>query len=279
MTRSAHTYRFVATLLACVTTGCANTRPIDHQHIYDRQTTRIPSANLFKPHDDANNHEWFDLAPLIVHDTEIADTRNQLVKIELAPDGTIAHDINTPTVYVHESTTELNRQTFRQITCVWFYTTNAPTHLTARAIRTTLDPDGFPVFWEFLNPDDTAHLIFVAQSIESAAQTANLPILKNRRHRVEPSITRHPNTIVPRILADGPIPMGPWVYLDRNHQPITLLCRCMPSQLDRVIADAYYHLRPVTDLTTLVLDKPLPLIHELDQPSAIHHLRLPKPTH
>lgn len=263
-----------ASLAVIFLTGCHTQPHINYEQIYEEQYRGITSANVFKPRDNTDHPQWFDLAPLIVHETESTDLKGYLPRIN--DDGTVSTD-NNPTVYVHESTATLKNQSHQTITYVWFYTAPPTTNITTRAIRMTLNPEGFPVIWEYLSPDDDVRPIYVARFIESAAEAANQAILKNRRHRVEPAITKHPTIIVPRILADGPVPMGPWVYLDQHHTPITLLCRCMPSQLDNVIADAYYQIRPITDLTALVLDEPLPLIDDLDKPSPIRHLRLPTP--
>ena len=52
-----------------------------------------------------------------------------------------------------------------------------------------------------------------------------------------------PDVVVAGIVEDGPIPMGPYVYVDAADQRVTtLLCRCSPSQVDRITDTGYYQL-------------------------------------
>ena len=49
--------------------------------------------------------------------------------------------------------------------------------------------------------------------------------------------------VVARVLADGPMAMGPFVYLtEPGLEVTTLLCRCMPAQVDDFFANTYYEL-------------------------------------
>jgi hypothetical protein len=51
-----------------------------------------------------------------------------------------------------------------------------------------------------------------------------------------------PVTLV-RVLRDGPMAMGPFVYVDRVGRVRTVLCRCMSSQIREVVANDHYELR------------------------------------
>ena len=51
------------------------------------------------------------------------------------------------------------------------------------------------------------------------------------------------------VLDDGPVPMGPIVYLEAGTRLVgTIICRCMPSQVDEFTETPYYDLLPLDDL-------------------------------
>ena len=53
--------------------------------------------------------------------------------------------------------------------------------------------------------------------------------------------------VAARIIDDGPVPMGPYVYLNAppSRTVTTVLCRCSPSQVEAFIETRYYDLRPL----------------------------------
>ena len=59
-----------------------------------------------------------------------------------------------------------------------------------------------------------------------------------------------PDVVVARIIDDGPVPMGPYVYLNAlpSRAVTTALCRCSPSQVEAFIETRYYDLRPLETL-------------------------------
>jgi len=56
-----------------------------------------------------------------------------------------------------------------------------------------------------------------------------------------------PDVVAARIIDDGPVPMGPYVYLNAppSRTVTTVLCRCSPSQVEAFIETRYYDLRPL----------------------------------
>jgi len=117
--------------------------------------------------------------------------------------------------------------------------------------------DGFPCVWAILAAgfvrDHSAplKLLFVSDSLEQAAAKAFGPPLPGRRYSIERDVGDAPTTVVPRIVEDGPIPMGPYVYLAADtHALTTLLCRCEPSQARSFIETDYYDLQDLADLGT-----------------------------
>ena len=62
--------------------------------------------------------------------------------------------------------------------------------------------------------------------------------------------------IVPAVLEDGPVPMGPFVYLlARSSDVATLLCRCSPARFDSVVVSDDYDLEPLETLLEVGLEE------------------------
>ena len=113
----------------------------------------------------------------------------------------------------------------------------------------TLDDSGHAVIWEVLTDDSGMPLIFVATPLEEAARKEFGDPLPGRRYSIEADPQGAPNVIVPRVISPGPVPMGPFLYLDGpSHSVATLICRCMPSQFDDLAGDRQYELRPLSEL-------------------------------
>jgi len=88
-------------------------------------------------------------------------------------------------------------------------------------------------------------VICVSQSLEAAAQTEFGKALPGRRYAIERGLDEAPATIVARVIDDGPIAMGPFVYLSAGRRVVsTLLCRCMPAQVRKIVATGNYDLEP-----------------------------------
>ena len=60
-----------------------------------------------------------------------------------------------------------------------------------------------------------------------------------------------PDVIVARVIEDGPVPMGPIVYLSAGTRQVsTLICRCMPAQARKLLATRTYDLLPFQEAST-----------------------------
>ena len=122
--------------------------------------------------------------------------------------------------------------------------------LTVQGIRITLNTNGQPVIWEALADSSGAELIFVAQSLEAAALAEHGQPPPGRRHAIERSTQEAPKVIVARVIDDGPIAMGPIVYLSAGTRDIsTIICRCMPAQAKKLLDTSTYELLPLNALT------------------------------
>jgi len=109
-----------------------------------------------------------------------------------------------------------------------------------------LGADGFPIVARVarFGPDmQDRPSYFVSRSLEDAAIERFGPPLPGRAFSVEAPLTRASGSFVAGLFADGPVPMGPYVYLDPNGVGVvTVLCRCAASQVDDFAMTAHYDL-------------------------------------
>lgn len=183
------------------------------------------------------------------------------------------------TVYFFPSQAMLNGRPHDQWNYVWFYPPPAGAkRLQWRGFRTTLDADGLPAVWEWAADDAPLRVLFVSAALAVAAEKAFGPPLPGRRYAVEPAVADQPQVVVPRLLADGPQPMGPYVYLDGQDLGLTtLLCRCSPGLVERWFVDVQYELQPLRHGEELGLGDQLPpQLGLAADPAWLHQaLRLP----
>jgi len=115
-----------------------------------------------------------------------------------------------------------------------------------QGVRMTLGSAGRPVVWEVLADSSGVEVIFVSRSLESAALAEFGKPLAGRRYSVEPGVKESPNVVVARVIEDGPIAMGPMVYLSAGSRSVsTLICRCMAAQAKQLVESRNYELASV----------------------------------
>lgn len=221
-----------------------------------RALIEFDRAILLKPRDSEGGLEER-LAPLIVLETtgpigEGLDNAG-FGAARFDPQGHLQIDASQPTLYTDRSTITIRNVEYVQISYHWWFppmrTDSAATARTSGGVRITLGEDGFPLLWEVLGSRGDTKTIFVSASLERAAVEAFGGPLPGRRYAVERRIANKAAAPVVRVLEDGPIPMGPYIYFDaKTHGVTTLLCRCMPSQVQRFVGTMYYDLAPVEKL-------------------------------
>lgn len=236
-----------------------NARTLDAT--YDLAHGVFNRAIYYKPSEAALADHPDDLPPLILQQAaaETTDAPQQhFGRLTARPDGRIAVDTTRPTVYISDGLATLHGRDYRQRLHIWWYPRKADANDARPAwygIRTTLNAEGAPIIWEAISNTDPIARIFVMKSLADAAADAFGPPLPGRRHAVEPALDEHPNVVVPRVLADGPVPMGPWAYLRApDHVAAALICRCMPSQLsdiESIIDTREFDLVPLSRLSML----------------------------
>jgi hypothetical protein len=220
--------------------------------IYNRATLEFDSAVLFKPLDtNSPDPAALTFAPLILQETmgvEADEARDRPGRLT-APNLVTSASTNRPAVYVLMQDIAVHKTPHRQFTYVWCYPLSAgPNESSAHSvqgIRLTLDSEGQPAIWEILADPTGARILFVAESVEVAAATAFGTALPGRRYAIERSLSEAPETMVARVIADGPL--GPIVYLRGGTREVgTLICRCMPSQAKRLAGQSDYELRAIS---------------------------------
>lgn len=253
-------YRFhgVLSLCFCVCTlasACAAqpVSAVQRAEVYARATNEFAGAVFCKPAQTTNTNLPFQLAPLIIQ--EVKDDQQP---VGLRPDhfgtltvsnGVLVIAPSRPAIYWAADSVVIQGKAHPRFSCWWWYSArelpDQPPGLPSQGIRITLNSLGQPVIWEVLADTSGARLIFVSQSLESAAAAEFGKPLPGRRHAIERSVDEAPGVIVSRVLDDGPVAMGPIVYLSADTRDVsTLICRCMPAQAKTLVATSGYQLAP-----------------------------------
>lgn len=229
---------------------------------YKRAWMEYDHAIFYKP--DAINDDdglQFALAPLLIEQVR-SPNNNTAPQIRISQitiphgfgavaintDGHFSVDPSQPTVYTDAVVTPINGEPYDQLIYVWWYqpaSTPSRTDLLMRGIRITLGKDGFPLVCEVLD-DDKVDILFVTRTLENAAKKAFGSPLHGRQFSAERGVSDAPLTVVARLLEDGPVPMGPYVYVLAGSRDVTTLsCRCAASQIDRFVETKYYNILPL----------------------------------
>jgi hypothetical protein len=165
--------------------------------------------------------------------------------------GVLALDRSRPAIYWQADSIQLKGRAHVRLSYLWCYALapagqpSGPTGLPWQGIRVTLNSAGQPVIWEVLADGSGAELIYISRNLEAAAVAEFGKPLPGRRYTIECSLEEAPNVIVVRIIDDGPVAMGPIVYLGAGTREVsTLICRCMPAQAKRLLETSVYDLLP-----------------------------------
>lgn len=179
-------------------------------------------------------HAW-QLAPLFI--IEASETH-------MLPD--LPAPVDRPQVFFQPSHTMLNGRRHEQMTYWWTYPRDSRTRqdtLPAQGVRITLNTGGQPVIWELLADSSGAQVIFVAQSLEAQAVREFGTPLDGRRFAVERAPADAANVVVARVIEDGPVTMGPIIYLRAGTRDVTtVICRCMEAQVRELDGQQEYEL-------------------------------------
>ena len=230
----------LAGLALVVWTGCA-TRPqaINSEHaaaLRTRAEAHFQHAFYLKPAEASNvTTQAWQLAPLFIIESPDAHAPPDL---PAAP--------TRPQIFFQAGHTILNGRQHEQMTYWWAYPKTPGTGrdaLPAQGIRITLNAAGQPVIWEALADTSDAQIMFVAQSLEMRALREFGAPLVGRRFALERSPADAPKVVVARVIEDGPVTMGPIVYLGAGTRDVTtVICRCMEAQVRELSGQREYEL-------------------------------------
>ena len=232
--------------------------------IYRRATNHFAQADFFKPAESKTNEPAFALAPLIlqeVHGAEEPLSQSDRFGTLSVSNGLWVLDLSHTSVYWHADTVTLGGKAHARVAYWWCYpretarsesasylqsSDQGDGSLAVQGVRLTLNSAGQPVIWEVLGDSSGTELVFVSQSLEAAAAGRFGKALPARRYAIERSTQEAPKVVVARVIDDGPVAMGPIVYLSAGTRTVsTLICRCMPAQVKTLRTTTAYDLLPV----------------------------------
>jgi hypothetical protein len=232
------------TVLFMLTGGRAQDGSVLHD-LYERADGIFDAARLLKPAEGADVNAMR-LAPLLMLEVDAS--------AEAAPEDSL-------TVYYDRSHVDVGGRAAEQWTYLW-----SDPDSSVQGIRMTLQADGFPATYEVLRDTSGARPVFVSTTLETEAADRLGPPLPGRRFSIEPSVEKTPRVVVPGVLEPGPMPLGPFVYLTKKTNDVaSVVCRCMPSQVESVLGSSEYKLEPLGDS-----------LERFDRPPVV--LRLPAPS-
>lgn len=216
--------------------------------IHARAALWFTNAFLYKPVPREPADLAWTLAPLIIQETSQArGSGSAFGRPNLEPPAALA-EAHPPRVYFESDAIPLQERFHSRFSYWWSGPDSSDKGLDnskVQGVRLTLDSAGAPVIWEILTDPSGMDVIFVAQSLEQAAQKQFGAPLPGRRFSIEAAWSNAPTTVVARVIDDGPVPMGPIVYLSGDGRTIsTLICRCMPAQASNLVAASFYQLVP-----------------------------------
>ncbi len=155
-----------------------------------------------------------------------------------------------PVVYHHVDQALAAGRRCNQHDYHWWHRAGKGAPWLPQGVRITVDEDDFPMVWEVLADDTGLRVLYVSEKLERRARQRHGEPLAGRAYVVERSTDETPGVVVARALTDGPVPMGPWVYMESGSGEVTtLICRCMPSQSDGPLVRTDYRLLEWNELS------------------------------
>ena len=234
-----------------------------HEAIRRNAQRRFPRAVLFKPREEPSLGLLSDMAPLIVVEVRNAQDRGAIAPFgEVYRDATgdFDVDITKHTVYTEALTGGSDDRPFDVVRYAWFQPAISPAatmeELPVTVLEMVLDGDGYPMIWEAVGPMLVAQTalpqprrLYASKDLERQTCQTYRATLPGRRYCAEPALGVEPDVLTVELVEPGPIPMGPYVYLDAaSNEATTVLCRCSPSRVDEFVETSDYDLRWMGEL-------------------------------
>lgn len=204
------------------------TAPKWHDELRLRTQVEFSTGILYKPNQDSAQSDAVRFAPLILLNAEHAECA-----VENA-------------VWTTSGLQERPAQRCMRVDYGWQVRCPSPGSATVEGygLSIALGSDGFPLWaraarWS--NGRFEPETVFVSRSLEAAAIARYRSPAPGRAYVIERSLDEAPDQVVAGILEDGPVPMGPYVYIDPLRSGVvTIVCRCSPSQVGSITTTAAY---------------------------------------
>lgn len=212
--------------------------------VRERTLTRFGTAAQLMPGNLQEDHLPSSLAPLILVKDNVVGQWGAV-----GSDGGLER-VDTPVVYYGTTRALVTGRYRDQYHYHWWHRADEDDQWRSQGVRITVDEAGLPRVWEVQNDASKLRLLYVSERLEQQARRRHGDPV--RVHAIERSAEDLPDVVVARTLTDGPVPMGPWVYVESGAgDVITLVCRCMPSQASGPLERTDYQLVPWSSLSSL----------------------------
>ena len=211
---------------------------------YARVHQRFTNPHYLKPLDEQSAHldRILPLAPLLLLRSPEEEARPQFFGPSLEDPARTMGAVE-PTIYVESGSLPAPTLGLKHwVAFRWWIRWGDDQPLIHQGVRLLMDAQNMPRAWEVLDDPSGAVAWYVSQAFEDRAQKTYGGVHPGRVFHSERAVGRAPNAAVARILTDGPVPMGPWVYQLQDGTVPTVICRCMPSQCDALRDGVYYKL-------------------------------------
>lgn len=203
------------------------------QEIYRRALNEFERVTLFKPELSDTNSISLTMAPLIFQQAPGLGFTAQKQKA-------------IRTVWFSSRQVAIRGREHRQLLYFWEQSRPAFFSVSFQGIRITLNASGEPAVWEILSDSSGAEIIWVSQALEMAAVKEFGTVLPGRLMSIERAISNTPCVAVASTVDDGPMPMGPILYLAESGDVHVVACRCAALQAQTLGEQAVYRLREIS---------------------------------
>ena len=196
---------------------------------------RFTRARIFVPSGSDRKSPEYLLAPIIVHETASGSKTGY--------PGWPGEEKKNPQVYLARSVVEINGVTHPQLIYSWRYRDPAKAaetiNGTVRILRMTLNSSGYPAVYEILAGNGELTAVHVSRRLEQESSQEHGQPLPGREYSVE----RAPGIKVAGLVEDGPLALGPLVFVSLDgKRVVSLSCRCSPSRIDKADGSHRYDL-------------------------------------
>lgn len=212
------------------------------------ESLEFTNAVLFTPVRTNMQDRLFAFAPLMVIETAATDlaglpASDQFGALEKAGE-IVTVNSQRPTMYARREAIMIRGRPHARYSYVWWHpAAGRATPISPQGLRITVTPGGQSLAFEILTDATNSHAVVVSQAMEAAALQEFHGPLPGRRFAIERSTGAPFAAKVTRIIEDGPLELGPVIYLRANGRGVgTVICRCMTAQTKVVAATGYYDL-------------------------------------